>query len=193
MPATPARSKYDALIDALDAEGERAPLRAVARLRKAGASAVPPLKARFDAAKHPRLRRWIANALGEIGDRRALPLLKRAVKDQQMSVRLHAMEALEKFGDRSLWPVLRPLLADPSGGIRARTISAVARLGWRQAVPALRKQSLRDEKWYVRQYAAQALAALGAKVASADLVALREDPSKAVRNAAEKALRQLKA
>ncbi|MBE7466570.1 MAG: HEAT repeat domain-containing protein [Planctomycetes bacterium] len=193
MPRAATVDEINRLIDSLDAEGERKPLKAVQKVREAGPRVVAPLMKRFEAAKRPRLRRWIVNALGALGDRRALPLLKRAVRDPHMSVRLHAMEALERFNDPKLAATMLTLLNDESGGIRVRTIDALRRMNSYQSIPALRALASSDEKWYVRQASAVALGELGARQARPELEALRAYPRKAVQQAACAALTRLAA
>ncbi len=193
MPATRTLRMLDSMIDALDAEGERRPLKAVKRLSKAGAPAVGALLGRYEEASKPRQRRWIANALGVLGDRRAIPLLKRALNDPNMSVRLHAMEALERFNDPKLAAFMLPLLKDESGGIRVRTIDALRRMNCKKAVSELRRLARMDAKWYVRQASAEALGELHARSARPELELLRAYPRKAVQLAATKALERLSA
>src|SRR4029077_1726708 len=97
-----------AAIRALDSEGERAPLAAVMRVKRFGSKAVTALIAAMEESSSIRLRRWAATALGAIADRKSKPMLRRALRDPNMSVRLHAMEALEQFQDPALGAALIP-------------------------------------------------------------------------------------
>jgi HEAT repeat protein len=184
--------EIERLIRGLDVEGEREPRRVVERLVALGSAVVPRLIARLEQVTKPRWRRWIAHALGTLGDPRAIGALKAVLTDPHMTVRLHAMEALSCFPARRVERSLILLLRDPSGGVRVRAIGALIRVGTRRADREL-LAATRDEKWYVRQEAARALGDLGTKQAGPRLKELLGDPRKAVRAAAKTALAKLSA
>lgn len=182
--------EIERLIRSLDVEGEREPRRVVARLAALGPAVVPCLIARLEQVTKPRWRRWIAHALGTLGDPRAIGALKAVLTDPHMTVRLHAMEALACFPARRVERSLVLLLRDPSGGVRVRAIGALIRVGTKRAGREL-LEATRDEKWYVRQEAARALGKLGTQQAGPRLKELLGDPRKAVRAAAKTALETL--
>src|SRR2546430_5419301 len=68
--------------------------RAVALLVRMGPLAVPPLLARLEAAETAAERRAAADALGRIGDSRAVARLLRALEDPAMTVRRGSIVAL---------------------------------------------------------------------------------------------------
>src|SRR4051812_37549869 len=110
------------LIQKFNQHGERAPLRAVSKVAKYGKLAIPDLTEALQKSNNVRIRRWSAAALGNIGDRKAIPVLRKALRDPNMSVKLRAVFALEELQDPKLGQNLLPLLKDPSGGIRVNAI-----------------------------------------------------------------------
>src|SRR5437870_4896937 len=68
--------------------------RAVALLVRMGPLAVPPLLARLEGAETAAERRAAADALGRIGDRRAIAALEKATRDPRKSVARAAAAAL---------------------------------------------------------------------------------------------------
>src|SRR5262249_28755803 len=87
--------RVDRLIAQLDRDGERAPRRAVEALIDLGREALVPLQAA--ARQGPvRARRWALEALGGLGATEAWPILRAALHDPSMSVRLHGVRAVER-------------------------------------------------------------------------------------------------
>ena len=81
--------------------------------------------------------RWdAAEALGRIGDARAVPSLKNALKDENSSVRRAVIEALGKIGAPAVLPLIDAL---ENGDDDARWTAAkvLGKIGGTQAVPAL--------------------------------------------------------
>ena len=178
------RSRIDILIDALDAEGEKRPRAAMARLRAMDPTALPSLRRAARIDSRVRVRRWALELLGQMKDRQALPTLKLALQDPAMSVRLHAIHGLVATGATRAGKALIPLLKDPSGGIRVNAVDALRHLRVPDCEAAL-LQATCDEKWYVRQRAALALSAFGRRKALPRLRAMLKDPNKTVRKAAQ--------
>jgi HEAT repeat protein len=105
----------------------------------------------------PSLRVGALKALGHIGNRHAIPLLKLALAEGQVFDKVTAAESLLLMGNNSGVPLLRRVLNDHSEG-NARAMAAVA-LGYAQdpAVVPMLRHALGDENIDVRIGAAAAL------------------------------------
>jgi len=82
------------------------------------------------------VRENAAEALGEIGDARAVEALIQALKDQSGSVRANAAWALGKIGRPAVEPLIQAL-EDEDGDVRAGAAEALERIGGKRAVEAL--------------------------------------------------------
>jgi HEAT repeat protein len=184
-------SKVEALIRRLDVQGDVAARKVIALLRKIGRPAVPLLLVAAKDPSEPRIRKWSLEALGEIRDARGAGVLLRALKDERMTVRLHAVRGLGKMGLRRTAKPIARLLKDPSGGIRVNALYALIAIGDGSVAAAITR-ALRDPQWYVRQNACVACARLQVKLALPALRAMaKKDERKAVRSAALDAIRGL--
>ncbi len=106
----------------------------------------------------PSIRRWVVAAAGAASGRWVRPLLRAALADPAMTVRLHAICAIHQRGDRALAGAALALAADASGGIRTNCLALVAELkppGWRAAIV----RGIDDPKDYVRKQCRRILAA----------------------------------
>ncbi|UCF41564.1 MAG: HEAT repeat domain-containing protein [Gemmatimonadota bacterium] len=140
------------------------------------------------------MREHAAEALGRLGDRRAVePLMDAVLHDRNPSVREHAATALGMLADPRASEVLaQAAQADPNERVRAHAASAASRLGDRAAVPSLIDAVLNDEDPVVREHAATALGELGDPAARDPLIAATLDDSNArVREHAAVALGQV--
>lgn len=79
------------LISKLNTQSDKAAEKVIGKLVEIGASAVPALIEAASNPKSPRVRKWALQALGAIGDKRGAPLLIEALRDERMTVRLHAL------------------------------------------------------------------------------------------------------
>ncbi len=131
------------------------------------------------------LKRALAEALGEIGDPRAIPALVGALKDENERVRRAAAVALGRIGAPAV-PALIGALKDADREVRRAAAEALGRIGDREAVPAL-IGALKDADWEVRGAAAEALVRIGAPAVPA-LVGALKDENGWVRGAAAEAL-----
>src|SRR3989449_6503508 len=100
--------------------------RAVALLVRMGPLAVPSLLARLEGAETAAERRAAADALGRIGDSRAVARLLRALEDPAMTVRRASIVALLRLEAMNAVPRIARMLEDESGGC-ARDCRARAR------------------------------------------------------------------
>jgi len=119
-------------------------------------------------------REKACDALGEIGDRRAVESLIKSLKGSDRNVRLFAIGALRKISDKRAVGPLILLLKDGDHGIRSSAALALGEIGDKEAVEpllALFKDELKVEYFATRSYVASALGELGDKRA---LTPLRE-------------------
>ncbi len=115
----------------------------------------------------PRVRRYLALALGRLGDRAAVPVLLEAAKDMgaegraaDPETRVYALWALGAIGDPSALPDLLERARDEDPGIRKTAIHALGAFGTAEARAAL-VAALGDATEDVRWNAALALARRG--------------------------------
>ncbi|HEY3415827.1 MAG TPA: HEAT repeat domain-containing protein, partial [Armatimonadota bacterium] len=106
----------------------------------------------------PLLRTHGAIALGVCKNDKAVPLLTKALRDEQGAVRAAAADALGAYGETGLDGVM-PLLADPAPDVRAAAARALGAIGLPVSAGTLAKL-LTDGSRPVRSAAALALAQL---------------------------------
>jgi HEAT repeat protein len=111
------------------------------------------------------VRSGAAHSLGRLGAREAVPLLAKALEDENALVRGSAAEALGAIGSPDAVPALTEALADAEAGVLERAAVALRDLGARstardRAVPRL-VQALDDGTYLDRTAALRALAELG--------------------------------
>jgi len=166
--------------------------RAVVLIARLGPIAVPPLLVMLEGARTAAERWGAADALGRIGDSRAVARLLRALQDPAMTVRRASMVALLRLEAMNAVPRIARLLEDESGGVRVIAAAVLGRFEDPRAVPAL-VRALDDAQWYVRQASATALGQIGDRRAIPALERATRDPRKSVARAAAAALRALRA
>ncbi|KPJ55485.1 MAG: hypothetical protein AMS16_04215 [Planctomycetes bacterium DG_58] len=96
----------------------------------------------------PRVREAAARALGEIGDRRALPVLERALNDETPAIRVYAIEAIGALKAAELAPKLATLLEeDKNPSVREAAAVTLGKAGGGESLPVLiRVLDDKDEK-----------------------------------------------
>lgn len=151
-----------------------------------------------------------AQALGSIGDARAVDALVACLMDEDPDVRIDAVDALGLLGDRRAGAALADsLLGDPCNDVKTGAVEALGRLGHDKAVPVLRRLVRgRDETiawddadllnggwddWLdIQIRAIEALGRLGAVEAAPDIAeAIGDDMGQDVTGAGMKALARL--
>ncbi len=155
---------------------------------------VPILLHRLSADTDARVRAAAAEALGRLGDVRALEaLLHRLSADTAAGVRAAAAEALGRLGDRgAVEPLLHRLAFDASGDVRWAAAAALGELGDVRALEALLDCLSADDSSPVRAAAAAALGRLGdVRALEALRHRLSADTDEGVRTAAAAALGRL--
>jgi len=112
----------------------------------------------------PRVRRYLALALGRLGDREAVPALLEAARDEggqgrpvDPETRVYALWALGAIGDPAALPELGLRARDPDPGLRKTAVHALGAFAGEEATAALRA-GLEDATEDVRWNAALALA-----------------------------------
>ena len=183
--------KIQGLIEKLDTQSDKKAEAIIKRLSKIGLTTVPFLMKAAKDLENPRIQKWSLQTLGEIGNKKAAPLLLQALSDNRMTVRLHAIKGLSRMKlKRAAKPIAR-LLNDDSGGIRVNALYALMSLDDSSVLGKVRR-SLSDPQWYVRQNACLACGHYRDKKALKKLAQLaKSDTKKAVRKAAEQALQKL--
>ena len=104
----------------------------------------------------------VIEALGGIGDRRAVEPLMEALKDESSLVREKAAAALGRIGDKRAVDPLIHALTDEDRDVRSRAAWALGQIGDTRAVKPLVK-GLTDKNYWTRQQVALALDRLGWK------------------------------
>ncbi|NNE43139.1 MAG: hypothetical protein HKN12_02935, partial [Gemmatimonadetes bacterium] len=153
--------------------------RAAGVLARIGEGAVEPLIRELSDRNRPASsRRWAAQILGEIGDRRAVATLQEALGDVDPELRARAAKALGRLRDpASVKALLQRLVNDPSSFVRTSVASALGQLPTRETVEFLAR-SLSDPEWWVRLRAVESLAGLGSPARDTLRGALHDrDPS----------------
>jgi HEAT repeat protein len=133
------------------------------------------------------VRSSAADALGKIGDDRAIPGLLKLVEDSDSDVRRSAADALGKIGDAQAIPGLLKLVEDSDSDVRRSAADALGKIGDAQAIPGLLKL-VEDSDSDVRRSAADALGKIGDDQAIPGLLKLVEDSDSDVRRMAADAL-----
>ena len=108
----------------------------------------------------PRIRRYLSMVLGNLGDRRATPLLLDGLDDRDTDNRLYALMALGELHDPAAVPRVAAAANDEDRDIRKAALYSLGAIGDRGAIPALAK-ALEDQSPDVRWNAAVALARFG--------------------------------
>jgi HEAT repeat protein len=135
------------------------------------------------------IRRRAADALGSIGDVRAVQPLSAALKDADSYVPERAACALGKIGDiRAVHPLIAAL-ADPHPQTQSAAAAALAKMGAPAVEPLI--GALASEDREVRCWVADALGKMADTRAVEALVAVLRDPDSEVRRRAAGALAKM--
>jgi HEAT repeat protein len=154
-------------------------------IERMGPPAVPILLDLLQ-SPNPLFRLHAADALGGLGEKRALAGLIDMLRDNDHDLRLRSARALGNIGDPAAAPHLVKALADDDENVRSATADALGKIG-PNAVSEL-VTALEDDSVKVRTAAAQALGALKAHPAVTGLLEHLQTDSSDVRAAAALAL-----
>jgi len=108
----------------------------------------------------PRIRRYLGMVLGQLGDRRATPVLLDGLNDHDADNRIYALTALGELRDPASVPRIAKAVTDDDKDVRATAYYTLGAIGDASAVPVL-VNGLQEETPDVRWNAAIALARLG--------------------------------
>jgi HEAT repeat protein len=116
----------------------------------------------YIAAKHddPRIRRYLSMVLGNLGDRRATPLLIDALHEQDVETRIYALLALGEIRDPAAVPAVMAAAEDEEKDVRKTALYVLGAIGDPRAVPIL-VRALDDPAPDVRFNAAVSLSRFG--------------------------------
>ncbi len=137
------------------------------------------------------VRSMASAALGQIGDRRAGPVLMEALRDRSISLRLAALKSLGKLRYREAAPLVRAFLENEDARQRRVAALTAACLEDVEALPRLVAMALGDESSLVRPVAVEALGKLGQPEALPALLTLVDDPNAYLRASLAYALEAL--
>jgi HEAT repeat protein len=110
----------------------------------------------------PRIRQYLSMVLGNLGDRRATPLLVDGLADPAPETRIYAALALGRLRDPAAVPPLLKVFQSDERDVRKAAAYALGEIGDMRALPVL-GTALSDPIADVRYNAAIALARLGDK------------------------------
>jgi HEAT repeat protein len=108
----------------------------------------------------PRIRRYLGMVLGQMGDRRATPVLLDGLNDRDADNRIYALTALGELRDPAAIPRIAKAVTDDDKDVRATAYYTLGAIGDPSAVPVL-ASGLEEQTPDVRWNAAIALARLG--------------------------------
>ncbi len=108
----------------------------------------------------PRVRRYLALALGHVGDPQAVPVLLEALSDGDPETRIYAIWALGSLGDERAVEPLLELVQHDDPGLRKMAVYSLGTLGAEESRATL-QAALGDYEMDVAWNAAIALAKLG--------------------------------
>lgn len=133
------------------------------------------------------MRRLAAEALGKMGEPKAVPALLEVSAEDDMPLRKSALEALQEIGAAGFEEMLNGL-AHPSPDVRKTAIIALSRINEPGACPAF-AEALKDPDWNVRFAAAQALGEFpGQPQTASSLISALRDPELKIALAAANSL-----
>lgn len=164
-------------------------IRQISDLGEAGAPAVPALIITLSDSDVI-IRESAADALGNIGDSRAVQPLVTALSDPNLEFRYLAIFALGQIGDSQATEPLISVLADPVSFVRYLAARALGQIADPRAIAPL-INALTDTDAVVRLYATAALGRFGDSRAIDSLITTLTDFSSDVRQIAADALGQL--
>lgn len=175
----------------LDHRDPKLRVEAVAALAAGGDDgAVEPLIRSLEQDGTAQVRAAAADALGRLGDRRAVPALLAAVRDAAPVTRQMAVRALGRLADPRAAEPLTDLLAAAAGKtLRQEAAWALGNVPGADAAGLV--EALSDPSFHVRRAAACSLGKLGRPSSRAPLRAAADDEEPFVRAAANWALQRL--
>jgi len=143
----------------------------------------------------PRVRLAAAIALAKIGTPATVELLRRALRDSPPDVRIQVASGIGKAARALAMPLVTLIESEPNADVVQAFYAALGRIGSPEAVQALAKAAEPGGRLVGRKSASLRLAAIeGLRLAGAGrvLAPLAEDADRQVRDAARKALEEIR-
>lgn len=179
------------LISKLNTSKDTVARATIAKMQKLGDASLEPV---FKAAKsetNPKIRKWCLEAVGILASKdnpSALKILSSALREEKMTVRLHALVGLRRMGSKKSIRAIAKLLKDESGSLRLNALLALKELGAKTEKKSI-QSVLGNEAWYVRLEAAKICEAWGIKPSKAKLNSLlKAEDRKSIREILERIL-----
>ncbi len=169
----------------LNSENVRLRLEGINALRRLGQFDPATREAIRNMLQDPseRVRREAADALGDLGDKDAAPLMAQMLNDPDAGVRREAIDSFADWGQKESAPLIAQMLNDPDANVRREAMVALGTLGARQASSEI-AQLLSDSSDGVREQAADVLGRLKATEGTAALLQALDDSNDRVRGEA---------
>jgi HEAT repeat protein len=121
----------------------------------------------------PHVRKYAAISLGELGDRRAIDYLVKALNDENTEVRIASVTSLKKLGDETFIDRLVESLKDSDEYEREQTVQVLMNLGEKAVKPLI--NILTSDNWTLPYIAVKTLGLIGTPEAIRALIDLLED------------------
>ena len=132
---------------------------------------------------NPRVRMEAADALGDLSDRDAAPLMAQMLSDADPNVRREAVDSFADWGHKESSPLIAQMLNDPDASVRREAVVALGTLGASDAGSSI-SQLLSDPSPSVRQQAADVLGRIKARDGAPALLQALNDSNEEVRGEA---------
>lgn len=130
-----------------------------------------------------RVRREAVDALGDLGDKEAAPLMAQMLGDPDPRVRWEAIDSFADWGHKEAAPNIAGMLSDPDPGVRREAIVALGTLGAGESAREI-AQMLSDSSDQVREQAADVLGRLKSRDGASALIQALGDSNEEVRGEA---------
>jgi HEAT repeat protein len=116
----------------------------------------------FRKTENVNVRLIILDALGKIGDLKAIPIIIECMESENPALRVSAVRIAMEFHDPRTIPNILKLLNDQNWEVRAQAARAAGVMKLESAIPFL-ESLLNDPSWWVRYNAADSLYKIGKK------------------------------
>ncbi len=137
------------------------------------------------------LRHEIIRALGNLNDKKAVPLLQQSLETDDQYDRTRALISLASLGEDEAYKELLRTLKHDNGDIRNMAVQGLGKLARKESIDAL-VPLLSDEHWYVRDNAVEALGKIGGEKAYQEIKKLTQDENPFVQRTARETLESMK-
>lgn len=132
---------------------------------------------------NPRVRMEAADALGDLSDRDAAPLMAQMLSDADPNVRREAIDSFADWGHKESSALVARMLGDPDANVRREAVVALGTLGASDTGSSI-GLLLSDSSASVRQQAADVLGRLKARDGAPALLQALNDSNEEVRGEA---------